>query len=123
MSRNEQGLREAAEEIRALREEFWKDVRVPGDAKGLNPELEKAGRVADFLELGELLAVDALQRAESCGAHYREESVTEDGEAKRDDEHFCYVSAWEYKDGKTFELHKEPLEFDVVHLTQRNYKK
>lgn len=122
MSRNEKGLKEAIEEIRILREEFWKDVRIPGGTNELNPELEKAGRVADFLELGELLAVDALQREESCGAHYREESVTEEGEAKRDDEHFCYVSAWEYKDGKTFELHKEPLEFEAVHLTQRNYK-
>jgi len=123
MSRNAQGLREAIEEIRALREEFWQDVHISGGTDELNPELEKAGRVADFLELGELLAVDALQREESCGAHYREESVTEDGEAKRDDEHFCYVSAWEYKDGENSELHKEPLEFNVVHLTQRNYKK
>lgn len=123
MSRNAQELKEAIEEIRSLREEFWQDVRIPGGAYELNPELEKAGRVADFLELGELLAVDALQREESCGAHYREESVTEDGEAKRDDEHFCYVSAWQYQDGRNYELHKEPLEFNVVHLTQRNYKK
>lgn len=122
MSRNAQGLKEAIQEVRALREEFWKDVRIPGTQNELNPELEKAGRVADFLELGELLAQDALQREESCGAHYREESVTEDGEAKRDDEHFCYVSAWEHKDGNHFELHKEPLEFEVVHLTQRSYK-
>jgi succinate dehydrogenase / fumarate reductase flavoprotein subunit len=122
MSRNEKGLKEAINEIRALREEFWKEVRVPGSADELNPELEKAGRVADFLELGELLAEDALQREESCGAHYREESVTEEGEAKRDDERFCYVSAWEYKEGNRFELHKEPLEFEVVHLTQRSYK-
>ncbi|MGH2645793.1 MAG: FAD-binding protein, partial [Chitinophagaceae bacterium] len=122
MSRNEQGLKEAIQEVRALREEFWKEVHIPGTQNELNPELEKAGRVADFLELGELLATDALQREESCGAHYREESVTEDGEAKRDDEHFCYVSAWERKEDNHFELHKEPLEFEVVHLTQRNYK-
>lgn len=122
MSRNKQGLQEAIQEVRALREEFWKEVRIPGTQNELNPELEKAGRVADFLELGELLATDALQREESCGAHYREESVTEDGEAKRDDEHFCYVSAWERKEDNHFELHKEPLAFEVVHLTQRNYK-
>jgi succinate dehydrogenase / fumarate reductase flavoprotein subunit len=122
MSRNAKGLTEAIGEIRALREAFWKDVRIPGGADEMNRELEKAGRVADFLELGEVLAVDALQREESCGAHYREESVTDEGEAKRDDEHFCYVSAWEYKDGNRFELHKEPLEFEVVHLTQRSYK-
>lgn len=122
MSRNAQGLKEAISEIRELREEFWKDVRIPGETNELNPELEKAGRVADFLELGELLAIDALQREESCGAHYREESVTEEGEAKRDDEHFCYVSAWEFNDGHTYQLHKEPLEFEAVHLAQRNYK-
>ncbi|HEX5553498.1 MAG TPA: FAD-binding protein, partial [Chitinophagaceae bacterium] len=122
MSRNAKGLQEAIGEIRTLREAFWKEVRIPGNADELNPELEKAGRVADFLELGELLATDALQRAESCGAHYREESVTEEGEAKRDDENYCYVSAWEYQDGNNFELHKEPLEFEVVHLTQRSYK-
>jgi succinate dehydrogenase / fumarate reductase flavoprotein subunit len=122
MSRNAKGLGEAITEIRALREAFWKDVRIPGSAGEMNRELEKAGRVADFLELAEVLAVDALQREESCGAHYREESVTDEGEAKRDDEHFCYVSAWEYKDGNRFELHKEPLEFEVVHLTQRSYK-
>lgn len=122
MSRNAQGLKEAIQEVRALREEFWKDVRIPGAQNELNPELEKAGRVADFLELGELLATDALQREESCGAHYREESVTDEGEAKRDDSRFCYVSAWEHKEGNNFELHKEPLEFELVHLTQRSYK-
>jgi succinate dehydrogenase / fumarate reductase flavoprotein subunit len=122
MSRNAQGLKEAIQEVRALREEFWKDVRIPGTQNELNPELEKAGRVADFLELGELLATDALQREESCGAHYREESVTDEGEAKRDDSRFCYVSAWENKEGNNFELHKEPLEFELVHLTQRSYK-
>ncbi len=122
MSRNEKGLTEAIQEIRELREAFWKEVRVPGDDKEFNPELEKAGRVADFLELGELLAEDALQRDESCGAHFREEHQTEDGEAQRDDENFCYVSAWERKEGNHFELHKEPLEFEVIHLSQRSYK-
>ncbi len=122
MSRNEKELTVAIHEIRELRAEFWEDVRVPGGDKEFNPELEKAGRVADFLELGELLAKDALQRDESCGAHFREEHQTEDGEALRDDENFCYVSAWEYKADNHFELHKEPLEFEVVHLTQRSYK-
>lgn len=122
LSRNEKDLREAVEDVRALREEFWKDVRVPGTADEYNRELEKAGRVADFLELGELLAEDALQRDESCGAHFRIEHQTEDGEAKRDDENFSYVSAWEYKEGNTFELHKEPLIFETIHLVQRNYK-
>lgn len=122
MSRNKNGLEEAIGEIRTLREEFWKDVRVPGKNDELNTELEKAGRVADFLEMGELLAVDALQRDESCGAHFREEHQTEDGEAQRDDENFCYVSAWEYQPGNMFELHKEPLAFELLHLAQRSYK-
>src|SRR5699024_141569 len=122
MSRNEKDLTEAIGEIRALREEFWKDVRVPGGDKEFNPELEKAGRVADFLEMGELLAVDALQRDESCGAHFREEHQTEDGEAQRVDEKFCYVSAWEYKEDNKFDLHKEPLEFELIQLAQMSYK-
>ncbi|QHS60326.1 fumarate reductase/succinate dehydrogenase flavoprotein subunit [Chitinophaga agri] len=122
MARNEQGLKEAIVEIQQLREEFWKDVRVPGDANEFNPELEKAGRVADFLELGELMCVDALNRRESCGGHFREESQTEDGEAKRDDENFSYVAAWEYKGPSQFELHKEPLEFVECKPTQRSYK-
>ncbi|ATL49525.1 succinate dehydrogenase flavoprotein subunit [Chitinophaga caeni] len=122
MARNEQGLKEAIEEIKALREEFWKDVRIPGDANGINTELEKAGRVADFLELGELMCIDALHRRESCGGHFREESQTEDGEAKRDDENFQYVAAWEYQGPSKYDLHKEPLNFDVVHPTQRSYK-
>jgi len=122
MSRNAQGLKEAIEEIRALREEFWKDVRIPGEQNELNPELEKAGRVADFLELGELLARDALDRNESCGGHFREEFATEDGEARRDDEHYCHVSAWEFNGAGQEELHKEPLDYQVVHLTQRSYK-
>ena len=123
MSRNAQGLQEALEEIRALREEFWKDVRVPGSMDEMNAELEKAGRVADFLELGELFAKDALHRNESCGGHFREESQTEEGEAKRDDEQFTYVAAWEYTgDPKESVLHKEALKFENIELKQRSYK-
>lgn len=122
MARNAKGLTEAISEIRNLRNEFWKDVRIPGTQYELNPELEKAGRVADFLELGELMCIDALHRNESCGGHFREEYQTEDGEAKRDDENFAYVAAWEYKNGSGWELHKEELKFETVHLTQRSYK-
>ncbi|CAL1519963.1 fumarate reductase/succinate dehydrogenase flavoprotein subunit [Chitinophaga sp. MM2321] len=122
MARNEQGLKEAIEEIKALRAEFWRDVRVPGTEKEFNPELEKAGRVADFLELGELMCLDALNRRESCGGHFREESQTEEGEAKRDDENFSYVAAWEYKGDGQYELHKEPLVFEECKPTQRSYK-
>jgi succinate dehydrogenase / fumarate reductase flavoprotein subunit len=122
MARNEQGLKEAIVEIQQLRAEFWKDVRIPGDANEFNPELEKAGRVADFLELGELMCVDALNRRESCGGHFREESQTPDGEAQRDDDNFAYVAAWEYKGPSQFELHKEPLEFVECKPTQRSYK-
>lgn len=122
MARNEAGLTEAIKEIQALRKEFWSDVRVPGTANEFNPELEKAGRVADFLELGELMCLDALNRRESCGGHFREESQTPDGEAKRDDENFAYVSAWEYKGDSHYELHKEELEFVECKPTQRNYK-
>ncbi|SMO54674.1 fumarate reductase/succinate dehydrogenase flavoprotein subunit [Solitalea koreensis] len=122
MARNEQGLKEAIEEIRALRAEFWKDVRVPGSADELNPELEKAGRVADFLELGELMCQDALQRNESCGGHFREESQTEEGEAKRDDENYAYVAAWEFKAESNWELHKEELKFENIKIAQRSYK-
>lgn len=127
MSRNEKGLKEAIEEISALREDFWKNVSVPGGAYEMNQQLEKAGRVADFLELGELFAKDALDREESCGGHFREESVEvggpQDGEALRDDENYAYVSAWEYT-GKPSEavLHKEQLEFNDIKLTQRSYK-
>jgi len=123
MSRNEQGLKKAIAEIRSLREEFWKDVFVPGDANGMNQELEKAGRVADFLELGELFAIDALTRNESCGGHFREEYQTPEGEALRDDENFAFVSAWEYK-GENAEpfLHKEELKFEAVELKTRSYK-
>ncbi len=123
MARNEEGLKKALEEIPKLREEFWKDVRIPGDTAEFNNELEKAGRVADFLELGELIARDALNRTESCGGHFREESQTPEGEAKRDDENFTYVAAWEYKgDGQEPELHKEHLTFEAIKLVQRNYK-
>ncbi|RAJ87792.1 succinate dehydrogenase / fumarate reductase flavoprotein subunit [Chitinophaga dinghuensis] len=122
MARNEQGLKEAIEEIRALRAEFWKDVRIPGDENEFNPELEKAGRVADFLELGELMCQDALNRRESCGGHFREESQTDDGEAKRDDENFSYVAAWEYKGPSEYVLHKEDLVFEEVKPSQRSYK-
>jgi succinate dehydrogenase / fumarate reductase, flavoprotein subunit len=123
MARNATGLKQAIEEIRELRESFWKDVRVSGSADELNPELEKAGRVADFLELGELMCKDALDREESCGGHFREESQTEDGEAMRNDELFAFVSAWEYKgDPKDAQLHKEALEYENVKLTQRSYK-
>jgi succinate dehydrogenase / fumarate reductase flavoprotein subunit len=127
MARNEKGLKEAMTEIKAIREEFWKEVKVPGDANEMNPELEKAGRVADFLELGELFAKDALMREESCGGHFREESVELDGEqkgeAKRNDKDFAFVAAWEYK-GEPADavLHKEELEFKDIELKQRSYK-
>jgi succinate dehydrogenase / fumarate reductase, flavoprotein subunit len=123
MSRNEAGLRKALELIPKLREEFWRDVNVPGSADTLNQALEKAGRVADFFELAELMCLDALERRESCGGHFREEYQTPDGEALRDDEHFAYVAAWEYAgEGKPPILNKEPLEFEYVHLAQRSYK-
>jgi len=121
MARNEAGLVSAIEEIRALKKEFWANVRIPGEILDFNPELDKAGRVADFIELGELMCMDALNRKESCGGHFRTEMQTEEGEAKRDDAHFSYVSAWEFKDGEE-ELHKEKLHFDVVHPSQRSYK-
>ena len=123
MARTAEGLAEALEQIPLLREQFWKDVRVLGSGEELNQSLEKAGRVADFLELAELICRDALHRNESCGGHFREEYQTPDGEARRDDEHFAYVAAWEYTgDGHVPELHKEPLTFEHVHLTQRSYK-
>ncbi|THD69387.1 fumarate reductase/succinate dehydrogenase flavoprotein subunit [Robertkochia marina] len=123
MARNEQGLKEAMEEIRALREDFYKNVRVPGDENGKNSELEKALRVADFLELGELFAKDALHRNESCGGHFREEYQTEEGEALRDDENFKYVAAWEYKgEPKDAVLHKEDLVYENIELKTRSYK-
>jgi len=123
MSRNAEGLKKAIKEIQEIREEFWKDVRIPGELDNLNPELEKAGRVADFFDIGELMARDALDRNESCGGHFREESATEEGEAKRNDEKFTYVSCWEYKgEGKEPVLNKEELKFENVKLTQRSYK-
>lgn len=127
MSRNEKGLKEAIAEIRSIREEFWKDVRVPGEANAFNQELEKAGRVADFLELGELFAMDALERNESCGGHFREESVEvggeQDGEALRDDKNFAFVSAWEYTGNiAESQLHKEELKYENIELKQRSYK-
>ncbi len=121
MARNAEGLKWAIEEIKKLREEFWKDVRVPGAANEFNPELEKAGRVADFIELGELMCIDALNRNESCGGHFREEYQTPDGEAKRDDDNYTYVAAWEMKDVGNWELHKEELKFENIKLAQRNY--
>lgn len=123
MARNEKGLKEAITEIQEIREDFWKNVKVPGSLNEFNQELEKAGRVADFLELGELFAKDALEREESCGGHFREEHITDDGEAKRDDANFAYVAAWEYT-GKPSEaiLHKEGLEFKDIELKTRSYK-
>ncbi len=123
MGRNKAGLSKALELIPEIREAFWKDVKVVGAANDLNSELERASRVADFLELGELLAYDALQRNESCGGHFREESQTEDGEAKRDDKNYAYVAAWEYSgEGKKPKLTKEPLTFEYVKPSQRSYK-
>ncbi len=122
MARNAEGLKEAIAEIQQLRKEFWSDVRIPGEANEMNSELDKAGRVADFLELGELMCLDALDRNESCGGHFREESQTEDGEAKRDDDNYSYVAAWESKGMDTWELHKEALDFEIVKPTQRSYK-
>jgi succinate dehydrogenase / fumarate reductase flavoprotein subunit len=123
MSRNEEGLKQAIKEIREIREDFWKNVKVPGGLNDLNPELEKAGRVADFLELGELFAKDALERNESCGGHFREEYQTPEGEALRDDKNFAYVAAWEYTgEPSKAKLHKEPLEFKDIELKTRSYK-
>ncbi|HEU5304767.1 MAG TPA: fumarate reductase/succinate dehydrogenase flavoprotein subunit [Gemmatimonadales bacterium] len=123
MARNAAGLREAIAEIPRIRDEFWHDVNVPGSDAELNQALEKAGRVADFLELGELMCIDALHREESCGGHFREEYQTEDGEARRDDERFAYVAAWEYAGpDQPPRLNKEPLTFESVHLAQRSYK-
>ncbi len=122
MARNEQGLKEAIQEIQALRKEFWEDVFVPGTADEFNPELDKAGRVADFIELGELMCKDALDRNESCGGHFREEYQTEEGEALRDDENYMYVSAWEYKGDSDYVLHAQLLNYEVVKPTQRSYK-
>ncbi len=122
MGRNEKGLKEAIKDISALREEFWNDVKVVGEAEGINQTLERAGRLVDYLELGELMAVDALHRNESCGGHFREEYQTEEGEAKRDDTNFAYVGAWEYENPGKWNLTKEALEYENVKLAQRSYK-
>jgi succinate dehydrogenase or fumarate reductase, flavoprotein subunit, Bacillus subtilis subgroup len=122
MERTDEGLRKALERIPELRAEFWRDVKVPGDGEGLNQSLEKAGRVADFFELAELMCVDALHRTESCGCHFRAESHTEDGEALRDDDAFAYVAAWEWRPEGGPVLHKEELTYEYVKMTQRSYK-
>lgn len=121
MSRTKEGLQKAISQIKALKQEFWTNVKVTGDSDEMNTELEKAYRLADFIELGILMCTDALQREESCGAHFREEYQTTDGEALRVDEDYSYVSAWEYEDGN-FNLHKEQLEFEFVKPTVRSYK-
>ena len=123
MSRNEAGLREAAAQIPELRERFWREVNVPGSAGDLNQPLEKAGRVADFLEFAEVVIQDALARNESCGSHFREEHQTADNEALRNDADYAYVAAWQYRGaGQPEALHREPLQFEEVHPTVRSYK-
>jgi succinate dehydrogenase / fumarate reductase flavoprotein subunit len=123
MARTKASLERALKKIPEIRAEFWKDLRIPGGVSDLNQTLEKAGRVADFLEFAELMCQDALAREESCGGHFREEYQTSEGEAKRDDEHFAHVSVWEHTgEGKTPALHKEPLTFETVHLATRSYK-
>ena len=123
MARTDASLKEALVRIPALREEFWKNVKVTGETGDLNMDLERAGRVADFLEFGELLCLDALHRKESCGGHFRVEYQEADGEAKRDDENFAYVAAWEFQgEGKPPVLNKEPLVYEEVHMSTRSYK-
>lgn len=122
MARNQEGLQQAITEIQQIKKEFWSDVRIPGSANEINTELDKANRVADFIELGELMCIDALQRNESCGGHFREEMQTEEGEALRDDTNFSYVAAWEYKGDHDWQLHKEELMFEIAKPTQRSYK-
>lgn len=122
MARNKEGLEQAIRDIQALKKEFWSDVRIPGEVNEMNTELDKANRVADFIELGELMCVDALAREESCGGHFREEYQTPEGEALRDDAGHMYVSAWELKGEHQWELHKEALNYEVIKPTQRNYK-
>jgi succinate dehydrogenase / fumarate reductase flavoprotein subunit len=122
MARNEAGLTQAIAELQALKKEFWSDVKIPGHVNEYNSELDKAGRVADFIELGELMCKDALDRNESCGGHFREESQTEEGEALRHDDKYMYVAAWEYAGESQWNLHKEPLVYDVIKPSQRNYK-
>lgn len=122
MGRNAEGLKQAISEIQQLKKEFWSDVRIPGEINEMNTELDKAGRVADFIELGELMCIDALNRAESCGGHFREESQTPEGEALRNDDEYLYVANWEYKGEHQWELHKEELTFEVAKPSQRSYK-
>ena len=123
MARNSEGLNTAITEIQKIRTDFYSNVRIPGESNELNPELEKALRVADLLELGELMAIDALNRSESCGGHFREESQTDEGEALRDDENFTYVAAWEYTGNPSKpKLNKENLEYKNIKLVQRSYK-
>lgn len=123
MARTESSLRRALSEIPKIREAFWKDVNIPGSDMEFNQTLEKANRVADFLEFSELLCLDALKRNESCGGHFREEYQTIDGEAQRNDEEFCHVAAWEYKGlGNEPVRHQEQLKFENIHLAQRSYK-
>jgi len=123
MARNAEGLKKGKQKIQELKKEFWQNVNILGSANELNMELEKAGRVADFMELGELMVDDALNRGESCGGHFREESQTPEGEAMRKDEEYTYAAAWEYKgENQPSALHKEELRFENVKLTQRSYK-
>jgi succinate dehydrogenase / fumarate reductase flavoprotein subunit len=122
MARNAEGLKTAIAEVRALKQEFWSDVKIPGAVNEMNPELDKANRVADFIELGELMCVDALAREESCGGHFREEHQTPEGEATRNDVDYMYVAAWDYKGNSEWELTKEPLDYEVVKPSQRSYK-
>ncbi|MDT8347384.1 MAG: FAD-binding protein, partial [Flavobacteriaceae bacterium] len=123
MARNEKGLKEAIAELAEIKEQFWKEVKVPGKLEEKNQELEKAARVADFIELGQLFARDALERKESCGGHFREEYQTEEGEALRDDENFTFVSAWQYHDDpEKAKLHKENLEYEFIEVKTRSYK-
>ncbi len=122
MARNAEGLKQAIKEIQQLKNEFWSDVKIPGEINEMNPELDKANRVADFIELGELMCIDALNREESCGGHFREEHQTEEGEALRHDDKFMYVSAWEMKGEHEWEMHKEELNYEVVKPSQRSYK-
>jgi succinate dehydrogenase / fumarate reductase flavoprotein subunit len=122
MARNAEGLKQAISEIQQLKKEFWSNLRVPGEIYEMNPELDKAGRVADFIELGELMCIDALHREESCGGHFREESQTAEGEAMRNDDEFMYVANWQLKGDHEWELHKEELNYEVVKTSQRSYK-
>jgi succinate dehydrogenase / fumarate reductase flavoprotein subunit len=122
MSRNTQGLQEAIHELEQLKEEFWKDLRITGKIDDLNPELEKAHRVSDFIELAELMCVDALHRNESAGGHFREEYQSQDGEAVRNDAHYMYVAAWQFKQEHEWKLHKEELNYEEVKATQRSYQ-